>query len=516
MGTAAADTGPDALQVTHPGRVLAGIALLAVLIRTLSAARLGVISNDGPLFLWLAEALAEGRLWDVLAHPYHPLYPGLVAVGHVLGLPVEGAALAISVLAGGVSVILLYALVRDAFGSAIGLLAAGLLAIHPLAISVSADVLSDGLYLALFLAAFWCLWRALERHPGGWAFATGLAAGVAYLTRPEGLGVALLGCAYAGALALRGLWSWRRTAAWGALVALGVASVAGPYLVALRWEHGHWMLTPKKSVAVWLGVTDKAPELGESSIPGVVPSLPRAGEPARGTPAVRTSELVGALRAGLGTTYWLLLALGLVRIRGRPSRRGWLLGMLVAGYALVWIALATQSGYLSRRHVLPPLVPLFGYVALATAWLGTWLGRLLEGRSGLSLRGWRPLALGLALVAILMLPRQIEARRGERLAERRAAEWLRDQDRASGAVAAGKMRIAYYAGEPFVPLPSDPPGGMLAYLESRNVRYVIVDQAKVNAHRGLREAVAEGLSELHRVEARGREALVLELRDVGT
>ena len=70
--------------------------------------------------------------------------------------------------------------------------------------------------------------------------------------------------------------------------------------------------------------------------------------------------LIGALRPEV----LLLVLAGLWHLRGRPTRRAIFIGAFSALYALVLYGLALNVGYLSRRHILPPAIPLLGYAAI--------------------------------------------------------------------------------------------------------------------------------------------------------
>ena len=100
----------------------------------------------------------HGDVVGALAHPFHPLYPLAIALLRgVLSLP-EGDALVaaagiVSVSSGGVAVGCLWAWLRSAFGREAAAVGALALAVHPGAVGMAADVQSDGLYLALFVAA---------------------------------------------------------------------------------------------------------------------------------------------------------------------------------------------------------------------------------------------------------------------------------------------------------------------------------------------------------------------------
>jgi len=150
------------------GRVAVGLVLLAVAVRWIRWARTDALFNDGPIFLGIAR-LMEGGHWGVaLGHDYHPLYPLVVlALRAVLapfgGVGWETAGAAVSIAGGAASVLFLHLWLRDAFGARVALLGGLLLAVHVQAVEYSADVQSEGVYLACFTAAVWLGWRALER-----------------------------------------------------------------------------------------------------------------------------------------------------------------------------------------------------------------------------------------------------------------------------------------------------------------------------------------------------------------
>ncbi|MGH0034813.1 MAG: glycosyltransferase family 39 protein [Myxococcota bacterium] len=507
---------PDLQPDLQPGQgsMLACLGVLAIAVRGVAWLRTAALFDDGPVFLSLAQSIVDGDGSSALRHPYHPLYPALVAGLSLLGPGLENAAAALSAAAGGAAVVAFALWLDEAFGRATAWTGGAILALHPYAVSFSCDVQSDGLYLALFLWSALFLYRA--PRTGRWtdAAAAGAFSGLAYLARPEGLGLALLG-ALGGAVWI-GRGDGRARARAVALAALLAAALvpAALYTTALRLETGAWQLTQKKSVAGLAGRSADARPAPATPLrrPG---TLPRAGDrPPPRTPGERLAAASWDFyRSSVSVFRFELLpflALGLFAARGRPGWRAVFVGGIGLAYAAVLAALALGAGYVSRRHALPPLVPLMGYAAsglvFGVGWMVSRLG--LTGRAAGPARSWlAPLVIA-ALLAAAWGPRDLAPRRLDRLAERRAAEWLRDGDHDPGPVAAGRLRVAYYAGRPFVPLPSAPKGGMLAYLQSHAVRWVIVDESKLDAHQGLRQAKAHGLERVHRVVEAGHTASV--------
>jgi 4-amino-4-deoxy-L-arabinose transferase-like glycosyltransferase len=544
---------PSAAGSGHLGVVLALVAL-AALVRGYAWRHTTALFNDGPIFLYIARAMGEGEWSAVLRHPFHPLYSAMVAaMGWLVG-DLERGAVLVSIATGSAAVGMLYLFLRDAFGEGEAVIGAAILALHPYAVDFSCDVQSEGLYIFLFLAAVWLLWRALGRAEALWAGLAGLAVGLAYLTRPEALLLCLVAAGFGVERLLRRQWSLAAAVCWIAAFAAGVGIVLAPYVGAIRAETGRWALTQKHSVAQVAGLAtggearSPAWALDRSAAP------PQRGDghgsgPSSASPALRPipvvevaphlgdegeeqQEPVSALGIGLraANELWRAAAsvitfpiLFLVLVGIGASRRSFglrdgFVAAITGVYMVALYALALGAGYVSRRHGLPPLLPALGYAALAVPIVG---GFLLE-----LLRRWRPAAaspggnerrnaaiLGFAIILLFLVPRDLRERRSERLAERRAAEWLREQPHAEGPVAAGRLRAAYYAGAAHVPLPSGQGSDILMYLQIRRARYLIIDEAEFDERGGLRDAVGQELRLLHRSEAAGRSVGVYSVAD---
>jgi hypothetical protein len=145
----------------------------------------------------------------------------------------------------------------------------------------------------------------------------------------------------------------------------------------------------------------------------------------------------------------------------------------------VLFGLAANSGYVSRRHVLPPAVLSFGYAALGVAAVADGLGRL--PGLGARLAPAARLALPLVLVAGLGLGKALRPDRLNALPELHAAEWVREQGGLAPdqAVAAIKQRVGYYANARFVDLRRAPHEALLlAFLRRERARYVVVDESE--------------------------------------
>ena len=158
------------------------------------------------------------------------------ALARISAIPVRCLFVALLLAVGGVLLGMADSILvtRAAMAAVIFWIGALLLAVHPRAVEYSGDVQSDGLYLALFLGAVACLWRALSRGSLPAAAATGGLAGLAYLTRPEGLGLVLVAYGLGALQLVARTWSFSRLTRFGVALGLGLAFTSSPYLLALR------------------------------------------------------------------------------------------------------------------------------------------------------------------------------------------------------------------------------------------------------------------------------------------
>jgi hypothetical protein len=186
----------------------------------------------------------------------------------------------------------LAAVARAAAGEAAAWGAAFLWAIHPLAIRLGVQALTDA-PTALFVAlALWAGLRALEAGRLAWAVGAGASSGLAYLLRPEGIEPALaLAVLYAGygrlssrnveagaaspsALKTTSIGLGKKTlrrVAWTVAPLVGWAVIASPYVIHISAETGSLTLSKKKSTSSLVRSLTPVPESATTS-PGVTGS----------------------------------------------------------------------------------------------------------------------------------------------------------------------------------------------------------------------------------------------------
>jgi hypothetical protein len=523
-------------------RARLGLGLMALLmvaagVRWIAWSRTVVLFNDGPVFLGMAQAIEAGRWAEVLAHPFHPLYPALVALVAQGPIDYESAAVAVSIFGGLLSVLGIFLFVRQAFDRELAWLAAWTVALHPWAVDFSSDVMSDGLYAGLFLLGFAAMSSLVERTRMGAAIACGVATGLAYLVRPEGVGL-LIACGMLLLIKARARSGERRRIVLAmAGMTLAAILVMGPFLGSLLQQTGELRLTQKKSITALAAgaapvereTASESSSIAKAEAAGatVIP-MPRSSERIDGGGATRPARnvfgfleaLSRAARTSLAAlryeiAFFALIGCWALRSEWRFSREA-TVALPALLYSGVLVLLVWGAGYVARRHALAALLPICAYAALG--WRTLYRAAVdhffaQDVRRAAQLR--RPTSVCLVLILVLCAvwgARDLRVRRPEREPLRLAAEWLGEHASMDAPVAAQKLRVAYYSGAVYVPLPSGNDGHIEDILRAEGVGWVVIEESDLDDHRGLAAGLGRWLVPIHSVERAGHRALVLEMR----
>jgi hypothetical protein len=419
--------------------VLAGLALA---VRAAAAVLDPVPPKDGVALARTVEALADGRGAALLDALHAPLPAALAAPFAAAGLDPMAALALVAVLASAAAVIPLHSLCRRAFDLDAANGAALLYAVTPPLVRIGSTALGEGLLLLLGLLALDGALRAL-RHFRPWkdGALAGLAAGGAFLARPEGL--ALLPLLLAAPLPRGGGRPWRNRVAGAAAGLAAFALVAGPWLAAEASRRGRFEILPGKSAAVLLGRA--APTDPGGAAPAERHSLPAA-----------VLQATGALPEAMHPAPAVLAFVGLLSLFAM-RRCGKVIGpplfvLAAAGLFLGGVVLLEwRYGYGGRRHA-----AMAGTLLLPFAGAGLVRAGGLLGRIGGPFR--RPVvALGIlgfgtaaALLAGALLQRDASGAEAREMGRRLRA--LAAPGAPPRVATFGEPRIAWYAGGVDVPM----------------------------------------------------------------
>jgi len=512
---------------------LLGVLAVAASVRAYAWSQTEVMFNDGPIFLGMAQVVSEGRWAEVLAHPFHPLYPVLIAlVEAATGLSWDNSAVAVTLVGGLLSVLGVWLFVREAFDPGLALLAAWVVALHPWAVDFSSDVMSDGLYAGFYLLGFAAMASLIARPRLGAAIATGSMAGLAYLVRPEGIGLIVVAGLLLSVRAAHDRRERRAILASGLVLLAASTALIGPLVVGVATQTGEVGLTQKKSIVNLASGREGGAArrgVGLNSIREETIPLPRSSESVDGPGASRPSRNLFGLGESIGRAVSTSLAalryevavfavLGLWGLRGTwVGRREATVLLPAALYSGVLVLLVWGAGYVARRHALAALLPFVAYATLGWRGLQISLIDRLKGLMSPSAGRWLKTSSGVCVVLVLALlcvwgPRDLRARRGDRAAIRAAAEWLATSAGEAEVIAAQKLRVAYYARGHYVPLPSGRGIPMQTTLKRSGAGWVVIEELNLEDHHGLAEGLGDWLQVVHVAGVDGRRALVLELR----
>lgn len=502
-------------------RLLALVILLSAGIRTWLIWHTSVPARDGIGFIRYAWQLQHAPWRDVVRENAHP--PGypltILAVSmparHLIDgsepLVMQMSAQAASCVAGILLVIPMFLLGRDLFNRRVGIGAAFLFQLLPVPVRITSDALSESVFLLLIVTALVCAVRAM-RSRSPWAFAAcGVLSALAYLTRPEGILVAV--CTGTILLVGQAVPLWRRSRREVALcvtsLALGSAVLVAPYMAAIGG------LTNKPTARQIMGTIDAEPETESRLQPDAIPvdrlqashaavSLDTCGGPMfaslvavrwhlRGN-ELRLWQTIRGVGYEIGKAFrlaWVPALCGLWYFRGRfrPMPEAWVVLLVCAGLALMLGEVAWVRGYVSDRHTL-------FFVLFGSIWAVAALDELAKRLAGvqalcfLSAAAWGSLMI--VAFAALGVPDLLKPMHANRAGHRLAGDWLAEHADPHAALLDPFCWADYYSGRAF----QDREASIRTPSDSAEI-YVIAEDSKL-AHRWLR-----GRNEAARLIQRG-------------
>lgn len=401
-------------------RVSVLVFLGAFLIRLIAWMGAAIFGTDSAHYLFMADALREGRFGEALSVPYHPLYPLLTALASLpFGHTPEAGGL-VSVTLGAAAVLPLMSVVRAAFGRPEAFVAGLMYAFSPTILEVQADVMTEGTFMFFLIAAMAATWRQIEAPSPARAATLAAAAAAAYLTRPEGILAVVFGIAWPLGAALLRRPRGAMLAGGAALSAAVALLLVFPYLSWLHASTGQWTLSPR---------------------PSAVSALKSAGALFEEGPGEASTGMVtGFFKAILRATYLVTIPFYLIGIALLWKRRSLPLLFTLSwpiGYLAGVLFTLRVHNFMTHRYVLPAMAILAGVAAL---------GVTASIRRASDLRLPALAAPGLILaVAVLPCAKAFAPNRWECRSYYDAARWIRAQGKPR-AVSGPIQQVAYLSG----------------------------------------------------------------------
>lgn len=460
--------------------------------------------GDGLFYAAIAEQLfLFGHAHDYLLL-FPPGYPLLVALFRFV-LSLDSALVFVSLLAGSVVPVLTWWMARGIVDERAAWYAWGLSCCSPLLLGLSMERLADSMFIALVLAALGCLFMYFHCRRVVWFLAFSLCSALCVQTKPEGLVLAAvqsLICVFT----FRWYTLIRRLLPVGLLWVI-IALVGSPYWILLHQRTGVWMVSGKTSLNL-LHARAKAEVRDHSEELKVVYRQAFALD-ATGRLAFLTrddgfwnylsEDPRRALRVygdnvkrGLGVfspaavPLIVAMCVGIMGLWTRGRRMD--LVLLASPLVLLvlppfFVSLAQPSFHPGRLAgpVVPVLVILasvgLNQIQVASKWprLGLWI--LVAWSLGCLAFAWQE-------TQRLDSANQVE-RRAMDLHREQVSQWLAANTRTNAVIASTNLLDDVYGGRRSVWLPWEETPGLLDYLRSRGVEYVLQERGGGLFSRGI-------------------------------
>ena len=439
------DPGMDGNLVSRPNigwnvhvRRIGLLMLLTLVLLSWLRTHTDVLFADGLRYIAQAQRFASGQWQDGVQKSIdHPIYPLAIAGSHWLRggdgpLAWQGAAQAVSVLAGILLVVPLYLVCAELFGPQCAWLGSFLFLLAPQTGPILADVLSEGTFLLFWL---WGLYAALRfLREGSFVFLplVILFSGLAYMTRPEGL---LLPAATVLTLLLTPLLRSTRLCWPRWWKAVGIL-VVGPLLIVTPYMMAKGGLATKPGIGRVLGLVARSPS---DSVERARPIEP--GETELQTYGHGIKAVAGSV-AEMATPWLLPFAfLGFFKAF-RPlaprARVALMLSILLSASLFALLRLYVTGGYCTPRHAIAAAVLLVGAAGFCIhriIGLISVSGRRLGLGQGQYTAGPAVWALLLVAYCAASLPTLLRPLNASMVGYRQAGDWLADQTQAASRVA---------------------------------------------------------------------------------
>jgi len=396
-----------------------------------------IINNDGVVYIEIARRFWEGRWLEGLSGFYPPLFPSMIAAVFPLIGDWEVAGQFWPLILGILIPILLFGLLRRVYDLRVATVALFFYAVSPYLVRLSIDVRSEIPYIFFFLSALYCFQLAMDSRSIRPLFLMGINAGLAYLARPEAIGLLVAGAVF---LLYRGWHERALKKVWAPLgiMSLGFLILAAPYVCYLKWETGKWLLSRKLGTAVTQGLSVHDPSARVASQQESVQL--NSLDLVRSQPLSYAKKVfidffrfIGFYFEAVHYSYLPFLFLGwLVFFRSRFwEKKEFLLAILVGFYIAAFPLL-----YVTRRYSVPLVPASLGWVAAGS--LAVW--EYSHARWGK--RGHLLMGLVAAIFILGTLPKTLASIGREKLYLREAGLYLRDKP---GNILTHDSRVAFYA-----------------------------------------------------------------------
>jgi hypothetical protein len=489
------------------------LVVLAASIRFWLMGHTAVAARDSIGYIRYALKL-ESEPWTqvIRSSEQHPGYPAALLlaswpVRHWMGGTnadsMQVSAQLATIIAALLLVLPLYFLGCELFNPRIAFWGTALFQCLPATARSTADGLSEGVYFLFAVTAIWLAARALRTNSLTCFVFSGLATGLAYMTRPEGAliliasGFVLLALQFVTSLRR----SWPRVVVSGACLVLAALVAGSPYFLVV----GKFTNKPTPEQVIKGKQTSRSPngDLVFNQPPSSQPVVSSSagsmaplfaiylapGSKNRNSEAIKAvcTEIIQAYQYLLGIA--LLVGLWVFRKTLALLPGAWILAtMFVLQFVILW-RMAIVMGYVSERHVVMLILCGLFTVAATLDWLGT---RLANSRINFLHAKWLAFA-PLVVLTFCWLPSTLKTLHANRAGHKVAGTWIASHAAPEDDLIDPFCWAHYYAGRVFLedqPAPAHEPGhkktkyAVLEHPDKEHPRLPLIPAANELANKG--------------------------------
>jgi len=457
------------------------------------------IANDSTAYGFMAKDFLKGHYIKGLSSPAPPFYSLLIFLFSPDTAHVEIIGRFISLFFGTFTIIPLFFLVKKAIGRREAILSALLYAFHPYLVTYSGMLLTEPTYWGLVVFSVYFFWTGLEKQVTWKIGLAGIFLGLAYLTRPEGIGYVLV---YLIWIIVEGILKkgWFKKIALIGVLILSALIFVIPYVIYIHQETGQWLISKKAKIAQNQFLNENAEEVNPSK--GIEQNKPIEDN----SKILRIAQnivqffpfvIYHYLRA-YHFSLWLLLFFGLIRVRQKVIPYELFLASLVLFHLL---SLSTFVPSTIRFAV--PVIP------LSLFWAGA---GILEIKRYLGkMKIFNPekvIFLLLLFVVFIQLPQSLRPERAHRAGQKKVGLWLKQNTPPEAIIMSNSPQEAFYADRDFKILPwGISSHGFIAksydeiidFARTKGIRYILVNKNTHEKNPGFIESIqSTDLKEIYR------------------
>jgi len=447
-----------------------------------------VVNNDASTYIKLSRHLAAGDFSAGFNSFWTPFYPLLIAIVSFFSSSLMLPTLIVSICAGSLAAPATYYLVKQSYSRREAVIAAVIAIFYPHLLTSTFNYGTENIYLLLLTFALITGWNGLTKSSTANFFVTGLLLGCAYLTRPEAIGYFFFFAPLIFLTNFKGQGIFSQNSAKSiAILVLGFALLATPYIIYIRSTTGGWSISPKFKAHI-SGTNFSDTIFDKNFNPAPKPQAPTTDGIGKTfiKSVLFTSQAAHKSFPYLFPPFLLIfVGLGIFRTKWNRSRfrREMYLLFFCASTILGYVVTIVEARYF---YVLLPI--LFGWMACGIVEMEDWLRESLQHLSlgklfAANLNIFPVLCVTFIILYTLPLNSFMRSSDGawqfSQYEQRNAGLWLKENAKPAPIVMSNDFRPAFYAEGKYVPLYSDNINEVLAEAFTKQVDFLVIDERNI-------------------------------------